>query len=99
MWAACAFSRTTSPRVAHAAIANVPASIRSGITRWRTGRSSSTPCTSIEVVPTPSIRAPISISMCARSWMSGSRAAFSITVVPFARTAAIRTFSVAPTLG
>jgi hypothetical protein len=53
----------------------------------------------MEVVPAPSILAPISTSMAARSWISGSRAAFSITVVPRAPTAAIRMFSVAPTLG
>jgi UDP-N-acetylglucosamine 1-carboxyvinyltransferase len=44
-----------------------------------------------------SIRAPIAIRHLAKSVISGSRAAFSITVVPLARTAAIRAFSVAPT--
>ena len=35
----------------------------------------------------------------ARSQISGSRAALSITVVPLASTAAMSAFSVAPTLG
>ena len=51
------------------------------------------------VVPAPSILAPMAVSIAARSWISGSRAAFSTTVVPLAPTAAIMTFSVAPTLG
>ncbi len=45
----------------------------------------------------PSIRAPIAHRHLARSVISGSRAAFSMTVVPLARTAAINAFSVAPT--
>ena len=53
----------------------------------------------IVLVPAPAMTAPISTSMAARSEISGSRAAFSMTVVPLARTAAIRMFSVAPTLG
>ena len=76
----------------------VPASMRSPITRCVTGWSSSTPsiCTTGE--PAPTILAPISFSMQARSTISGSRAALSMTVVPFARTAAMMRFSVAPTL-
>ena len=50
-------------------------------------------------VPIPSILAPICCSIWHRSTISGSRAALSITVVPSASTAAISTFSVAPTLG
>ena len=42
---------------------------------------------------------PSGSSIAARSTISGSRAALSITVVPSASTAAIRMFSVAPTLG
>ena len=38
-------------------------------------------------------------SMFAKSTISGSRAAFSMNVVPFATTAAMSVFSVAPTLG
>ena len=41
----------------------------------------------------------MSTSMLHKSTISGSRAALSITVTPFARTAAVRMFSVAPTLG
>ena len=77
----------------------MPASTRSGITVWSTGANPSTPWISIVGVPTPSIRAPIPLRKSARSTSSGSRAAFSITVVPRAATAAISTFSVAPTLG
>ena len=45
------------------------------------------------------MRAPMSFRKLARSTTSGSRAAFSITVVPFASTAAIRTLSVVVWLG
>ena len=51
----------------------------------------------IVLVPAPSIRAPIFDRQVARSTISGSRAAFRISVVPFASTAAISAFSVAPT--
>ena len=55
--------------------------------------------TSMVELPTPSILAPIAANIWARSTISGSRAALSITVVPWASTAAISRFSVAPTLG
>ena len=58
-----------------------------------------TPCTTSVELPTPSILAPICCSIVHRSTISGSRAALSIIVVPSASTAAIRMFSVAPTLG
>ena len=58
-----------------------------------------TPVTSIRGEPAPSICAPISTSIAAMSWISGSRAAFSMIVVPLASTAAIMIVSVAPTLG
>ena len=45
----------------------------------------------------PSIDAPIATRQLHRSTISGSRAAFSITLVPRAVAAAITTFSVAPT--
>ncbi len=45
------------------------------------------------------IRAPMELSMLARSSISGSHAAFSRWVVPSATTAAMSRFSVAPTLG
>ncbi len=48
-------------------------------------------------VPTPSILAPILIRHSATSPISGSRAAFSITVSPWASAAAISTAWVAPT--
>ena len=48
--------------------------------------------------PAPLILAPISLSMFARSTISGSRAALSMVVVPLAKTDAIMRFSVAPTL-
>ena len=47
----------------------------------------------------PPIWAPIATSIWHRSTISGSRAALSMTVVPFASTAAVNRFSVAPTLG
>ena len=48
-------------------------------------------------VPSPSISAPIARRQRARSAISGSRAAFSSTVVPRASVAAMSAFSVAPT--
>jgi hypothetical protein len=45
------------------------------------------------------MRAPIELRKPARVEISGSRALFSIMVIPSASTAAIITFSVAPTLG
>src|SRR5438309_1780283 len=50
-------------------------------------------------VPAPVTRAPMRSRKAARSAISGSRAALSMTVTPLARTAAMRMFSVAPTLG
>ena len=50
-------------------------------------------------VPAPFILAPILFRKLARSTISGSCAAFSITVVPSASAAAIMITSVAPTLG
>src|SRR5262245_32681782 len=99
MWSGRTPESTTRPPVAQIAIAYVPASTRSGITECSTASNPSTPSISIVGVPTPCTRAPISTRNSARSTSSGSRAAFSITVVPRAATAAIRTFSVAPTLG
>jgi hypothetical protein len=48
-----------------------------------------TPVTSMVAVPWPLIRAPILMRQSARSTISGSRAALSMTVVPLARVAAI----------
>ncbi len=58
-----------------------------------------TPSTVIVDVPAPSIWAPIAVSIAQMSAISGSRAALSMTVVPWARTAAMTRFSVAPTEG
>ena len=63
------------------------------------GTSSSTPSISIVDVPAPITCAPMRSRNAARSVTSGSRAAFSMTVVPLASTAAHMRFSVAPTLG
>ena len=49
--------------------------------------------------PAPEILAPQPFKKSARSLISGSRAAFVITVVQSAAAAAIIMFSVAPTLG
>ena len=49
-------------------------------------------------VPAPEIRAPILLRQSATSRISGSRAAFSITVVPFASDAAISAVWVPPTV-
>ena len=49
--------------------------------------------------PRPITCAPMRLRNAARSVISGSRAAFSMTVVPLASTAAVSRFSVAPTLG
>ncbi len=99
MWSARAWRSSTSPPVIATAARNVAASTRSGIVSCFVGRSDSTPSTSIVDVPAPSICAPIALRRSAKSEISGSRAAFSITVAPFANAAAMRMFSVAPTLG
>ena len=52
----------------------------------------------MRLVPCPSIFAPISISISARSEISGSCAAFSSTVSPSASAAAMRKFSVPVTV-
>ena len=79
--------------------AQVPATMRSGTIACSVGESLSTPSMVSVELPAPSILAPICSSIWHRSTISGSRAALSMTVVPLARTAAISTFSVAPTLG
>ena len=94
-----AFSTNTSPPAIAAAIKYVPASIRSGITVWIAPCRDSTPSIRITFVPAPRIFAPIAFKNVAKSTISGSSAAFSITVLPLAIEAAMITFSVAPTLG
>ena len=59
--------------------------------------SESTPLIFISLVPSPVMSAPIFLSIFTRSTTSGSLAAFSIKVVPSAKTAANKVFSVAPT--
>ena len=60
--------------------------------------SDATPWITRRSVPMPSIFAPIATRRLARSVTSGSRAAFSSTVSPSARVAAIRRFSVPVTV-
>lgn len=60
---------------------------------------SGTPSISMSEVPAPDTRAPMALSMFARSSISGSQAAFSMAVWPSAVTAAMSMFSVAPTEG
>ncbi len=98
MWRGSAPTTVTSPPVIAAATSRVPASMRSGITRCRAPPSSGTPSISRRSVPAPSMRAPIAESSRARSVTSGSRAAFSMTVVPSASAAAIIRFSVPVTV-
>ena len=73
---------------------------RSGRQRPRARRREAlpTPSTAIVAVPSPAIRAPIARRSRARSTTSGSRAAFSSTVVPRARVAASIAFSVPVTV-
>ena len=58
-----------------------------------------TPSTVIFPIPAPWIFAPIEFKKFAKSHISGSSAAFSMIVVPCAKTDAIKIFSVAPTDG
>ena len=53
----------------------------------------------MRLVPAPSILAPIPMRKLARSTTSGSQAADSMMVVPFAKTAAIMILSVPRTVG
>ena len=85
--------------VAAPAARYVAAAMRSGITRCSQPERRGTPSTVMVLSPAPEIRAPQETRKSARSQISGSRAALLMTVVPSAKTAAIRIFSVAPTLG
>ena len=97
-WAGLMPFRVTSPRVMAAAMANVPASSRSPMTRCSAPPRRSTPCTSIRRSAVRWICAPIAHSIAMRSSTSGSSAALSMTVVPRARVAAIIAFSVPMTV-
>ena len=99
MWSGRASAIVTSPPVMPATATKVAATTRSGTTAWAAGRSSSTPSISMREVPAPRTTAPMAPNMAARSMTSGSFAAFSITVVPLARAAAMRRLSVAVWLG
>ena len=78
-------------------ITYVPASILSGITSWKHFPKWLTPIIFIVDVPAPVILAPILFKNVAIFTISGSLAALSITVLPFAFTAANIIFIVAPT--
>ena len=88
----------TWPRVIAAAARKVPVSMRSGSTAYSAPCSRSTPSMTMVEVPAPSMCAPMAIRQWARSTTSGSCAAFSMTVVPCARAAAIMMFSVPVTV-
>ena len=96
---ACAPRSSTSPRVAAAQSMSVPASMRSGMGVKRAPCSAGTPSTVSRLCPMPEIFAPMRRSSRARSAISGSLAALSMTVTPLASVAAISRFSVAPTEG
>ena len=89
--------KVKEPLVIAAAMAKVPASIRSATTRCVAPSRLSTPSIVMVSVPWPVIFAPILFRHSARSDISGSRAAFTNSDVPLASTAAIIAFSVAPT--
>ena len=91
-WVALIFPREMTPP--HR---KEPASMRSGMVLLNPGCNSGTPWTTRDRVPLPSILAPMLSSKSIRESISGSIAAFSRTLVPLARVAAIRTFTVAPT--
>jgi hypothetical protein len=76
------------------ALAKTPASIRSAITVCSTAVSSSTPCTVMNPVPPPVIRAPILVRNAMTSRTSGSCAVLSMMVLPGASDAAMIRFSV-----
>ncbi len=99
MWSGRPSSTTTSPPASPAATRKVATTSRSGMTVCRAGCRASTPSTSIREVPAPVILAPMALRKPARSLTSGSRAAFSMTVVPLASAAAISTLSVPVWLG
>ena len=99
MWSTRARRSRTSPPVTATAARNVALRCGRGSSRaspagaTRRLRPRSSTC------PLPRSRAPIAFRRSAKSEISGSRAALSMTVVPFANAAAMRMFSVAPTLG
>ncbi len=73
--------------------------MRSGMIEYSTSFKEVTPVIVITEEPAPSIFAPALLRKFARSTISGSLAQFSSVVIPSAKTAAIITFSVPPTVG
>src|ERR1700683_3472353 len=72
--------------------------MRSGSTAWRAPLSLATPSTTIRRGPAPEMRAPIFLRQAGTSLISGSSAAFSITLVPLASVAAMIAVCVPPTV-
>ena len=97
-WPALALCKCTSPPATATAHKNVPVSIRSATTAWLQPFKLATPSIRIRLVPCPSMRAPILMSISAKSVISGSCAALSSTVTPSASAAAIIKFSVPVTV-
>ena len=90
-------NNSTCPPAINGAIIYVPNSIRSVKTWCVAPWSVSTPSILITLEPSPVTFAPIRRNKSAKSMISGSLATFLRTVVPFAKVAAIKRFSVAPT--
>ena len=95
----CSSHTASSPPVIAAAIRKVPASMRSGMMRWRA------PCSfghalnaNASACPRPQCWLPSCSAASAKSLTSGSRAQFSSKVSPSARTAAISRSSVPVTV-
>ena len=86
------------PPVIATAVRYVAVSILSGMILKLVGLSSCTPSISNSLVPAPLILAPIWQRHSIKSLTSGSLAAFLMMVLPSAKTAAIKTFSVPVTL-
>ena len=92
------FAMVSSPWVIAAAMAYVPASMRSGMIRRLVPPSWSTPSMTMRGVPRPEIRAPMAIRRRPRSTISGSQAALSMTVRPRASVAALMMLAVPSTV-
>ena len=93
-WSQGAPWSVTFPPVTAAAMMNVPASIRSGMTRCSAPRRRLRPSISMVSGKVRSTAAPIAWRNVIRSSTSGSWAAGRMTVVPSARVAASIAFSV-----
>ena len=93
------FKISSSPPAKAPAIIKVPASILSGIGLNSVPFNLLTPSITISFSPAPFIFAPALFKKFAKSTISGSLAAFRITVFPFINTHDKIIFSVAPTDG